>query len=151
MRVCKTEKGTSKCQLLGSVRSCVNTCFLRRKNSATVIRSLEIKYLQSSPLLLFNWEKNSNLQEHARALLIRLWCLHVMCLGCFSTSLKHFAPKLWDQLSFIMPYSHFFTESRTYSLWLWAREVEHEKGPSPAVSHGGLYPNILQADITIFS
>lgn len=50
----KLRKGTSKCQLLGSVRSCVNTCFLRRKNSATVIRSLKIKYLQNSPLLLFN-------------------------------------------------------------------------------------------------
>lgn len=89
----KLRKGTSKCQLLGSVRSCVNTCFLWRKNSATVIRSLKIKYLQNSPLLLFNWEKNSDLQEHTSATLIRLWCLQAICLGCFCASLKQFFPK----------------------------------------------------------
>lgn len=76
----KAEIETSKCQLLESVRSCVNTCFLRRENSATVIRSLEIKYLQNSPLLLFNQEKNSDLWKHASALLIRS---RVICLGCF--------------------------------------------------------------------
>lgn len=134
--VCKTEKGTSKCQLLGTVRSCVNTCFLRRENSATVIRSLKIKYLQNSPLLLFNQEKNSDLQEHASALLIR-W--YVICLGCFCATLKYFffLSIVVGSVNFHHNRFLFLIESRLHSLSLWIRQAEYEMCPSPPV-YGGL-------------
>lgn len=128
MCVCKAEKGTWKCQLLGSVRSCVNTCFLRRKNSATVIRGLEIKYLQTSPLLVFNWEKHSDLQEHASALLIRWWCLHVMYFGCFCAALKYFFPlnTVVGSASFHQNVFSFLTESR-YIIYHCGSDRQHRK------------------------